>query len=511
MLNQTPKNQFYPSTEELAHAVRRRITQVINEKTRILDPSAGDGVLLKPFARPVNTHDRRQINPNRNLFAIEIDQDLRYVLSGKGYSVIGTDFLEFHEPQKFDVIAMNPPFNDGDSHVLHAWDLLAPEGELVAILNQETIDNPYSRERKLLASLIESNGTTERLGQAFRSADRKTSVEVALIRLVKPKAGPESFEGFNRGAYEQDPVRDEEFAADPLARTDFIRSLCDRYKGTEAALIERHKAQQRLMFFLDGVGANASFHQDNSELKGRDALYIEAPLEAQLAAVKLKFWDELFSKSQLTQKATTDFRAKFMEFARSQSHMAFNYANCMEVLISVLGNRENIFRDAIDNLFRIGCSFDKGNTTHWEGWKSNDSWKWNKKLIIPYAFSWNSRSGFEMSYGTYGSRATDFLGDLDKVLSTISGEEIEIASDSAYQKHIRGLCFPGSGYNVAYSSWIETTFIRFRVYKKGTIHIEFLDSSLLDEFNRQAAKDKPWMPPKSSYKQPKYRQRRIAA
>jgi hypothetical protein len=511
-LNQDRQNQFYPTPQSLAQKVRQNVRQSIDWHTRVLDPSAGDGALLAPFMRSkeasIGRDSKREAG--RNLFAIEIDQDLRYVLGGKGFSVIGTDFLAFHEPQKFDVIVMNPPFNDGDSHVLHAWSLLKDEGELVAILNRETVINAYSKERKLLSVLIDQHGSVEGLGQVFSDASRKTDVEVVLIKLQKPKAPPQKFQGFNGEGFQEDRISDEDFASDPLAKSDYVKTLCDRYKAAEAALIARHEAQKQLSFYVDGVGHCAYYREKEEELS-MDSLFCNISLEDQLAAVKLKFWEELFFRSQLTKKATSDFKAKFMDFARSQARMSFNYANCLEVLISVLGNQDNIFKDAIDSLFKVGCSFDKENSVHWEGWQANDSWKWNKKLIIPYAFSWSAKCGFSESYGQFGTRCTNFLDDLDKVLAMISGEPIEVGSATAYRNHINGLAWHARTYEVAYSSWIETSFIKFRIYKKGTIHIEFLDPSLLAEFNRRAAEGKPWMPPSSSYKQPRYRQKQLVA
>ena len=53
-------------------------------------------------------------------------------------------------------------------------------------MNAETIDNPYSEKRKLLARIIEDNGgTVEYLGDCFNNAERKTGVNVALVRITK--------------------------------------------------------------------------------------------------------------------------------------------------------------------------------------------------------------------------------------------------------------------------------------------------------------------------------------
>lgn len=471
-------------------------------------------MLLDPFLAgaklQLGSGEKEQARAGLNLFAIEIDQDLRFVLSGKGFSVLAADFFEFNEPQKFDAIVMNPPFSQGDSAVLHAWAFVKEGGELSAVLNKETLNNPYTKKRQLLKSIVEEHGAVIQLGQAFNGPDsrRKTNVEVILITLKKPKSIAAKFQGFDPNNFQDDATRNEEFAASPLAKTDYVKALCDRYKAVELALVNRHKSQETLDFYLEGLNATGAYFKEQSEQKNLNSLKSETTLEDQLFAVKIRFWEELFSRSRLAERATSNFREKFMDFAKSQVHMSFTYRNCLEVLISVLENQDNIFRDAIDSLFKIGCEFDSSNRIHWEGWKSNDSWKWNKTLIIPYSFIWDKRfNRFSRSVGSFASQANTFLEDLDKILSIISDCPVEVCTRKAYTYHVDHLGWPD--YEVAFSSWIETSFVRLRIYKKGTLHIQILDPSLLAEFNRRAAEGKPWMPQKSSYKQPKYRVKQL--
>ncbi|WAR46323.1 hypothetical protein [Methylomonas rapida] len=81
---------------------------------------------------------------------------------------------------------MNPPFSEGAKHVLKAWEILF-DGEIVAILNAETVRNPFSKERLLLLRLIEQHGEVEFLQEMFvgEDAERKTPVDVALVWLKK--------------------------------------------------------------------------------------------------------------------------------------------------------------------------------------------------------------------------------------------------------------------------------------------------------------------------------------
>mgnify|MGYP003290709934 CR=1 FL=1 len=50
---------------------------------------------------------------------------------------------------------MNPPFSNGDKHLLKALQIQQNGGKVVCLLNAETIRNPYTETRKTLVDLLE--------------------------------------------------------------------------------------------------------------------------------------------------------------------------------------------------------------------------------------------------------------------------------------------------------------------------------------------------------------------
>ena len=147
-------------------------------KRQILEPSAGTGSILDYLSDGYGYKA-----PKANMYACEINPELVMVLQGKGYKILADDFLSYKPSHTFDLIVMNPPFSNGDDHLLHAWDIMWT-GDVVCLLNAETIRNPYTQKRKLLAQIIQEHGSVEYLGKCFRSASRQTNVEVAMVRLI---------------------------------------------------------------------------------------------------------------------------------------------------------------------------------------------------------------------------------------------------------------------------------------------------------------------------------------
>jgi phospholipid N-methyltransferase len=80
---------FYPTPKWLA---QKMIAPFDLADAYVLEPSAGKGDILDVIS---NKYDRYR---KPNLYAIEIEPELRSILEGKGYPVIGIDFL-LYEPR----------------------------------------------------------------------------------------------------------------------------------------------------------------------------------------------------------------------------------------------------------------------------------------------------------------------------------------------------------------------------------------------------------------------------
>lgn len=94
--------EFYPTPE----SVLDKMTTGIDWKKAscVLEPSAGKGDIAD------YVQDRAKIarwNNDVEVDCIEIDDELRSTLKGKGYRVVHDDFLTFNTFKKYDLIIMN--------------------------------------------------------------------------------------------------------------------------------------------------------------------------------------------------------------------------------------------------------------------------------------------------------------------------------------------------------------------------------------------------------------------
>ena len=94
-------------------------------------------------------------NTKLDIDCIEPDPLLQSILRYKGYPVISDDFLSFHTHKKYDLIMMNPPFASGASHLMRAIELQKSSGNIICILNANTVNYPPLIEVGACKSLVD--------------------------------------------------------------------------------------------------------------------------------------------------------------------------------------------------------------------------------------------------------------------------------------------------------------------------------------------------------------------
>lgn len=132
-----PKNPtaFYPTPAPVVELmIECADLQCRFEGTRILEPSAGTGAIMRGIQDMQQELDR-----DWTVHACEILNVNRAALLSEGVELVGEDFLRY-ESEPYDVVIMNPPFSvEGDktayiTHIEHAWRLLRDGGTLVSIV-----------------------------------------------------------------------------------------------------------------------------------------------------------------------------------------------------------------------------------------------------------------------------------------------------------------------------------------------------------------------------------------
>ena len=461
---------------------------LFGDSPEILDPSAGKGDILDVltdlrtedrFGNKTHWHGDSGVTKDRSCYAIEPNPDLQQILQGKGYRVIDTDFLSHRPAYSYDLIIMNPPFSTGDQHLLKAWDILE-SGHIVCLLNAETIRNPYTRNRELLARIIEESGEVEFIGQAFAKAERPTDVDVAIVRLHK-KADRNRFE-FNFTPVEdsdklnigEEDVRDD----GEVAINDFLGALLRTYRQTTEAYLAYVEAKGRLAFYSSHVIDMSVSHKGiDSILEHVKGESVKERYNSFVTAIKKEAWVEIIRKMNIEKYMTARVLKDWEEWKKRQGLLDMNRQNIHSLMMNLVNNRDEIMKKACIDVFDIMTQYHEENRCYIEGWKTNSMWKVNRKVILPNYVSNASNGGYELSHYRW-----DEYRDIDKVMSHLSGKKYEEVR--RIEDVFRNRPKEKAG---------ESEFFMLKWYKKGTLHLLFKDEDLWARFNQVVCDGKNWL------------------
>lgn len=483
---------FYPTPTAIAQTMLAGFDRMNLAGRTVLEPSAGKGNLADALCDAMNfsNWERYASSCRERIHCIEIEPELQATLRGKGYPIVGNDFLTFWPDEKYDFIIMNPPFADGEKHLLHAWEIL-DHGDILCLLNEQTLQNSCTASSSLLSGIIAEHGTVTPLGSCFSNAERKTQVRVSLVHLSKAQQEPR-FSFIQAGA-DQDPYaqfHSEDCFKSQIATRNFIGNMVANYDRCRALFLDIAQKTQELGYYAQQFprcGGDAftealkPLMTDKPTRKGQENAY-----NAFVGSLKSAGWSEVFNLTQMHNLVSEGVRKEVDILLKDNQRMAFSEDNIAALLETLFVNRGAILKQCVVEAFDIMTRYYDENRVHVEGWKTNDAWKVNERVVLPcmIRLGWSGQPEVE-----WNKRRK--LDDIDRALAFLEGKKLEdvertIVSALEQLNKEQGANFSGIAF--------KSTYFEMRCYKKGTLHLKFRDHSLWERFNLTAADGKNWLP-----------------
>lgn len=533
--------EFYPTPARLAEKMLSGID--FSFCYSFLEPSAGKGDLAEQILRK-HCAEVGASNENFTIDCVEVDEYLRQILkfqfseekeepflqelrklnekpymeeteedkrrqrfleseikirkAGKYVHIVGDDFLKFHTYKHYDWIVMNPPFSEGDKHLLHAIQLQEPEGGgVVCLLNAETIRNPYTPTRKLLAQKLQQyQAEIEFLEDEFLDAERTTRVEIALIRLniPAPERHSDIFEKLKREQAESQN-QEEQFGEEPdaIASSDFIKAIVAQYNFEVTATVRLiHEYESFVPYMLNSLGdekykapiLRLSF--SDSRDSGR------VSINQYLKAVRKKYWEALFQNPQFVGLLTSNLRREYQNKVDALQDYDFSEFNIRTLYLEMMSGLCVGVEDTIMKLFdKLTAEHSwypecQKNLHYFNGWKTNKAHKIGKKVILPVNGMF---SDWKWPKDTFSVRnAYDVISDIQKSLDYL---------DDGTTSEVNLMSFLEAANRAGQTRNIRCKYFDIDLFKKGTMHIKFHPEvmKLIDRFNIFAAQKRGWLPP----------------
>jgi hypothetical protein len=510
--------QYYPTG---VHTAARMWAKFKRNVTHLCDPSAGKGHLVRyakngfeglkedqiPWLDGVEEetidhgrhHRYRLRDIKRNKFAdtkevsvIEIDPEHHPSLKDLGAKVVGYDFLQVRSLATVSTVIMNPPYSEGAKHVLHAWDVVY-DAEIVAIINAESIRNPYTVERKRLVELIEEHGSVEFLQDQFiDDVERSTNVEIALLFLEKVPGKYLDVDallgGLRKGDNHLSDIETEVCTALSLPGN-FIHDTCHRFDqavnaariSSEASAVANNLCATlgKTLEEMQSIGVGNDFRETSGSI--REAANTD--FKKQYDNLKKRAWAQIIRSSLLTDRLSNQARKKLEASSSDIYELEFTESNIHGFLAGVIESMGDIYKDMICDLFDTVIERSSDNVVFYRSWKSNQKHRIGVRIrksrfIIPRLRV--SIYGRSLEY-----ESLQFLADIDKCFGYLHGVK------GPYDGLVHGF----QTNEVLSGDRIETRYFDFRYYKGvETVHLYPRSESVVEKINLFVGRLRNWIP-----------------
>jgi len=480
--------QFYPTPRILAE----RAWELFKTKkiTRLLEPHAGEAHLIEP--RIVYDLNSRYFSRSQvKVDCLEIDISKHPILRAKGLNVIGLDFLQFQQGAVYSHIIMNPPFANGVHHLLHAWDIMY-DGEIVAIINAQTIKKPFSKERKHLVSLIEKYGSVEFHVGAFISAEMPTDVEIAIVYLRKVSDVATDVYGDILASLKKDTRDEDSFFEDfqevnavVLPKT-YIENQVAAFNAAVLSAKQAIFAKQRAGYYANVLGNTMERLETGFGLNKTETIKeISETMHLDYLDLKNRAWTSILRSTEVTSRLSSQAQKRLESEFELIKMLEFNLQNIYGFLSGLVDMKGDMQIGMALDVFDLISKYHSDNSVFFMGWKSNDAHRTcgrsikAKRFILPNNQPWAN---------ALKSDSLRVLGDIDKVFAMLDGKnDCEIGLKDIFNNEFRRL---------KNGERVDATYFSVRYYPGiGTIHFYPKDKKLIDRLNRLVGAQRAWLPP----------------
>ena len=493
--------QFYPITRDLARRLFGMFDSSDDDRQmfwfkRTLDPSAGRGDLLKHFSEFARqeAYDHGYRNFHLKVDACELDVSHHPTLREEFVGIVGHDFMEFRAGAPYGTIVMNPPFRFGAEHVLHAWDI-AYDAEIGAVINAETLRNPYTQQRQRLLELIKRYGRAEFVQGSFSQAERPTDVEVALVYLRKRGDGDalvaqltnglqEDKDGQARAAdMKRADISDSDVAIPASALENSVRCFDAALKAIHESIVARARAHNcaiRLGPMLAHTPEEGPMDQD----------WVRNQFAEEYDKLKDRAWTMLLRSTHVSSKVSSSVQKNIeREFERIKQ-LEFSLANIRGFLLGLAQSAGDLQLQMCCDTFDLVSRYHSDNLSFYRGWKSNDlHHRLGRRIkMTRFIVPGHPTSSHARCFDYAGLR---MLRDIDQTFALLDGKRpgstLSNGLEMAFDRHLDQL---RSGQRV------ETAYFDVRYFQGiGTIHFFPRRKDLVDRLNRVVGRHRRWLPP----------------
>lgn len=487
-MNMFNNKNLYPTPDWLINKMLEKIN--LRSYRNILEPSAGFGSIIERIQTRMSSRDLEYCN----IDAIEIDKvNLVPILKEKGIKVVHDDFLTFSSLKSYGLIIANPPFSQDCKHLLKMIELQERSGgDIVCLVNAETIKNPFSNDRKhLLNKLDKYNADIEFIEDAFADKEsmRKTGVEVALIYMRIDKEYKNSVIIDHLKQEEEYKRKQSDNTKNSVVANEFMEQIIAKYNFEVNAGVKLIDEYEQL---LPMMSRDFDTESPILELSVFDEQYSrenDSLVNKFIKKVRYKYWQTLFRSKEFSSLLTNDLRIQYSDKMEELQDYDFSEYNINQIKLDIklmLGDslEQTIFKLFDDLISHAHWHGYEGNIHYYNGWRTNSASMVNdKRNILPWNAYGSWKDNFSPSYYTFLDKIRDIhkvFTYLDNGKTMLDDDIFEILRQAEDDEQTKD---------------IDLGYFTITCFKKGTTHFKWKRQDLIKKLNILGAQNRNWLPP----------------
>ncbi|GGD04299.1 DUF4942 domain-containing protein [Enterococcus wangshanyuanii] len=425
---------------------------------------------------------------------LEKDFEKSNNLENQGFEVVGTDFLTFATHIEFDIILLDPPVEKSEDYLLKAFELAQKQVDkscyISALIRADIIQNPSTA----LQAALENNETEITFHKNVKPESKE---EVALVRVSVTKATDNVHKIYDRllatKGFEPAQTALERGLSTIVSDRDLeerlkdIRFLISSYNEHISLLKKKYLFDNSLNMFESIMKQK---HKFGSFSYRRNDL----TLNQEIKSIRSQYWEKILKTDEFRKKLTRHGSSLITDKIDSATKLEITEENVLLLLTALMSNGYEVILDSCVEWFKKMTGNHQNeyskNIHYYNGFKTNDAFKVNSKIIIPAYQASSYYETVSFGYGhpleenfkhiTHGMQ--DYMNDLITMFKLIKPDIPTTFTANDYGD-------------------LENEFLRFKVFKKGTIHIWFKDLETLDKFNLICGQKFGWVPSSEEMKQ----------
>jgi hypothetical protein len=228
---------YFPTPTPLADKLVENLR--LEPGAKVLDPSAGEGSLLRAVGRRY---------PSATRHAAEIAAPLREILQRReGVPVVANDIFSYDPGTYYDAVVINPPFEKAAwmDHLKAAFELLKPGGHLAAIVPAGFQFREDAKHRAFREWFWDNGGEmAEKLPQAKFGRTKVSTVLLVMQKdpYAEERVGPHAARADNAQRAMAQQARQE--AQKPGGHLQQVKDILQRFEGGQPILVGHHSEKR---------------------------------------------------------------------------------------------------------------------------------------------------------------------------------------------------------------------------------------------------------------------------